>query len=203
MHYIIVLLLATLAMANTETHIIRVPKYFDIPTHESGIQSVDIQTINQTHYYMADYPILDKTTYLQPIKTIEINDSFHDKQHNTILVKLNNYFDNTYDSNDLLFVKLCWPAIYPVSFALDHKFIYTNELGSQENTFDMFLQIDMDWDFKTFDSQYNTISNLKFKLVIEKLANQWIPIPLEVYDIIVYLVDTVILLHQLFQYIKI
>lgn len=201
--YLMVLLLATIAMANTETYMIRVPKYFDIPNHQSGFESVNIHPINETHKYIEHFPIVDKSNYLNAIPTIEINDPFHDKQHNTLLIKLNNYLNSTYDSNDILFVKLCWPAIYPVHFQLDHQFIHTNELIKGQNSFDMYLQVDMKWDFKTYHHDYETVPGVKFKLVVEKLPNQWIPVPLEVYDIIVYLVDMVIILRQLFKYLSI
>lgn len=185
-----------LVSANTETHILNIPNYFDIPQHPTPFNSYEIKSINHTHWTAFDFPIVDKYSYSIPQNdTVNIPGHLYDGETGSILVRLNNYKDSTYNSNDLLFIKLCWPATIPIDFEINHQFIHSNELDESLSTFDMYLVIKFTPNFKTYHEQYKTI-DAKFKLVIEKLPIR-IPIPLEVYDIIVYLVDITTLLYYI------
>lgn len=182
-------------LANTETHIIQIPNHFNIPNHPDPFQLVDIISLNHSHSIIYDYPITTMYNYDSPVDTIELKSPLQDQQGQIILIKLNNYENSTYNSNDLLFIKLCWPAIYPMDISLDHRFISSHTLNDDMNSLDIYLVVNYKADFKAIDPGY-VLEGWKFKLVVEKLANQWIPIPLEVYDIVVYIVDILIVIYR-------
>lgn len=195
---LVVLFCLALVQANTETHIIRVPRYFNIPSYPEPFKLVELTPLNTSYSVIFDYPITTKENYYatdtsSTVPTIDLNRSLSDQEEGHLLIRLNNYMNNTYNSDDLLFVKLCWPAIYPMDFALDHRFIHSHQLSPQLQSFDIYLRITYRANYKTFITDY-TLPDTRFKVVVEKLPNKWVPIPLEVYDIIVYLVDMLILL---------
>lgn len=197
--FVILLYSLILVQANTETHIVRVPNYFNIPNHPELVKNVGPTALNETHSIIYDYPITTKFNYDNLPDTINL-DPLNDQELRSILVRLNNHGNATYNSNDLLFIKCCWPATYPMDIHLDHTFIHSNKLNPQLDTFDMYLVVTYTGNFKTFGVN-EPITNAAFKLVVEKLPNKWLPIPLEVYDIIMYLVDILLLLVHVIPFI--
>ncbi|EGV65781.1 hypothetical protein PSN45_003425 [Yamadazyma tenuis] len=189
-----------LVHANTETHVLRVPNYFDVRSDSYNEASPLSQYGSSSVLY--DYPIMNRyPDNNAKIGSIVMEDPLKDGDSQFLLVRLNNYNDTTLEPNNLLFIKLCWPATIPVDFELSHKFLYGNEDGMKRNKVEvdspshaLYLVIKCTAKFKTYSEKYSTIDSVKFKLVIQKLPNPWVPIPLEVYDIIMYLVDVGILL---------
>ncbi|KAL6452957.1 hypothetical protein SBY92_000302 [Candida maltosa Xu316] len=100
-----------------------------------------------------------------------------------------------FTNNDLLNIKLCWPATFPYDFSIDHAYFHSNEISEElEDNFELYLVINYKFIAFTFDEAkfLNEKDNLEFQLYINKLPNRFIPIPLELYDFIVYLVDITI-----------
>lgn len=188
---LVLLLLLGCVRANTETHLISIPKYYNIPDYQPpNVELAGINVVNDSHYIVYDYPIQDKNTFTNSEDTI-IMDPIKDGDSKNLLVKINNY-NQSLSPQDLLFIKLCWPAMYPVDFDLSHDFYHSNSFNKDLNSFDIYLQIKVTGNFKSLNVNETQV---KFKLVIERLPN-WLPIPLEVYDTIVYLVDIAIIMYQ-------
>lgn len=174
----------TVVICNTEPYILQVPKYYEVPGCTKQWPSQHVY-ITEKHSIVNDFPILNVSTINQiPSITIQPSQPFDKIDHGSVLVKLNNYYNSTYDSNDILFIKVCWPAIFPVGFNIKHEF-----LAIESNEVDIYLNI-------TYSFDYNTILELveliEFNLIIEKLPRK-IPIPIEVYDVILYQMDIVIM----------
>lgn len=195
--------LSAFVAANTETFIFPVPNYYNIPAHIEPYTGHTLSAINSTTRVLTDFPILDVYNYnlLQTVVSLPYN--FHEKPREQLLVKLNNYGDTTFDANDVINVKLCWPATIPVTFQLDHRFIRASDLGLAEqhlklNTLDIYVVIDYEADFYAVREVH--ARTIDFNLVVSKLPNR-IPIPIELYDFIVYVVDVCILLASVYPYI--
>ncbi|KAK6200414.1 uncharacterized protein RJT21DRAFT_121316 [Scheffersomyces amazonensis] len=208
-----------LCLANTETIVFKVPYYYNIKPHASyydeTIRNNDIIHLNETHSLIKDYPIqtiktLDKDKLTKYV--IQVDDySSIERPEKTLLVKINNYGDETFESNDFINVKLCWPTIYPFDFKLDYLFIKPTDLQThkseeQNNELDKELDIYIAISYKFFAHSYNPEKYysdhepLEFHLFINKLANKWIPIPNELYQFLMYFVDLLILGYNLIPY---
>ncbi|EGW31522.1 uncharacterized protein SPAPADRAFT_140582 [Spathaspora passalidarum NRRL Y-27907] len=198
-----VLFMAVLCLANTETYLIRTPYYFDIVSHPRAIENRfnfhrEIVEINQTHSLIEDYPIQTIDTFnvvdISNVLNLDYNSKVKPKK--TLLVRINNYGDSLFQPDDLLNIKLCWPATTPYDFWISHTYLHSNELLSTENdNFDLYLKIDYQFIGETYDPEkyLHDNDNLQFQLYINKLPNNWLPIPLELYTYLLYLIDLVIL----------
>mmetsp|Transcript_9141 Transcript_9141/g.11419 ORF Transcript_9141/g.11419 Transcript_9141/m.11419 type:complete len:222 (-) Transcript_9141:912-1577(-) len=200
--YVILGVLPFLVTANTETYLLQVPRYFNIPSHPKGINPHylhhrSIHTLNKTHSVLLDFPIQNKPPPANVSNTVSLvyNPLLHATQ--TLLVRLNNYHDATFKSDDLLYIKLCWPATTPVDFRFNHAFHKLSDLHLEhtQDSFDIYLEVEISSDIHTYSTQYNdSIKEIQFQLYITKMPCKLIPIPLELYVYIVYVVDLSILL---------
>ncbi|KAG5421405.1 hypothetical protein I9W82_000495 [Candida metapsilosis] len=124
----------------------------------------------------------------------------------TILVRLNNYNNTLFDGGDLLNVKLCWPATLPFDFRISHEYIKTKELIEESldpAQLDLYLRIDYQFFGVTYDEKFlKSQGEVKFQLFVNKLPFKLIPIPLELYDFVVYLADLLILLLTQIKFLK-
>ncbi|KAI5968612.1 hypothetical protein KGF57_000101, partial [Candida theae] len=197
-----------------------IPQHYDIPSHRKSIHQVEeIQRtwhhINSSLDVLLDYPITTindelKSKVIRRSNVVSLPYDSVAKSSKTILVRLNNYNDTLFDSGDLLNVKLCWPATHPYDFKLSHEYIKTKELTSDEalavdpTQLDLYIRID----YQFFGISYNdekflsTQDEVKFQLYVNKLPVKLIPIPLELYDFVVYLVDLLILILTQFNFLK-
>lgn len=194
-------LLFSVVRANTETYLLKVPNYYNVPAQIPPYQQNRLEQINSSTWVMLDYPILNATNYDLTNTTIQLPYDYEQKPLSHLLVKLNNYANLTFDSNDLINIKLCWPAIYPFDFQLDHRFIRASEFGETEphkNTLDIYIGIHLQADFYAVVPELPTA--VEMNLVVSKLPSV-IPIPIELYGVIAYLVDICILLGALLPYI--
>ncbi|KAI5966042.1 hypothetical protein CANMA_003288 [Candida margitis] len=205
---VLLYLIIPACLANTETYLLKIPQYYDIPSHPQPMNESDqIQRnwhrINSSLSVLLDYPIATIYDELEiGMKRSNVVSSPYDsvtQLPQTILVRLNNYNDSVMDNKDLLNVKLCWPATSPFDFRISHEYIKTGELISDaslidHNQLDIYLRIDYQFFGITFDEKFlNSQDNVKFQLYVNKLPFKLIPIPLELYDFVIYLVDLVIL----------
>lgn len=195
-------ILPHLAIANTETYLLQIPHYFDIPVHPEPIdahhlQSRDVRTINDTHSVILDFPIQSNHINESIYNRVSLPyDAIH-KVPKKLLVKLTNYEDEIFTSDDLIYVKLCWPATSPIDFRLSHAFHRMSDVVYDYtiDTFDVYLEVELSSDFHTYNSQIaKSFNTVDFQLYITKLPLKWLPVPIELYDYIVYVVDIVILL---------
>jgi hypothetical protein len=207
------LLLIVLCFANTETYMLKVPRYFNISPHPEPISLHDtlnrnILELNDTHSLLINYPIESKDT--QRVQTVNNLLEIHNYNSvlaptRTLLVKLNNYDDSTYTSEDLLNIKLCWPATLPYDFTLSHYFCKLSEIiagiPQEIDSFDVYLRIDYQFTAHTFDpSHLHEKDSLQFQLYITKLPISWLPIPLELYEYLMYFVDLGIIVWTMTPY---
>lgn len=195
-------LLLSAVLANTETYLFKVPNYYDVPVKMPQYEQNRLQEINSTTWVMLDYPILNAQDYNLSNTIIKLPYDYGKKPLTHLWVKLNNYGNQTFESNDLINVKLCWPAIYPVNFRLDHRFIRASEFGetdAKKNTLDIYIDIHIQADFYSVVDELPTA--VEMNLLVSKLPSV-IPIPIELYEVIVYLVDICILLVALLPYIQ-
>lgn len=198
----VVCVLPCLVLANTESYMLNVPHYFDIPSHpnEIGIDNLhqrSVHALNATHSLILDYPILKTPLKTGASHTVSLAYNPLTDPPNKILVKLNNYHNDTFSSDDLLYVKVCWPATIPVDFRFGHSFHRLSQFHPNPavDTFDIYLEIDLSGDIHTYSDQFiHSIGEIQFQLYITKLPCRWIPVPLELYHYIVYVVDISILL---------
>ncbi|ODV66797.1 hypothetical protein HYPBUDRAFT_109017 [Hyphopichia burtonii NRRL Y-1933] len=197
----IIFFLMALVVANTETSLFRIPYYYDIPYSHLPVAYTPgfIKRLNSSTSLINSYPIGDKLTFStlsNEQQTISLHYDMVNKPQERLLVKLNNYNNTLFDSNDLINVKLCWPATLPFDFSISHEFIQRYELTGYnelvENTLDIYIVIDYKANFVTCTS--NLPDTLRFNLFVNKLPNKLVPIPLELYDYVVYLVDLLILI---------
>lgn len=200
--YLILGILPTLVVANTETYLLQVPHYFNIPSHPNFINPHNlhhrsVHSLNGTHSVLLDFPIQNTppSSVISNIVSLDYNPLVYPAKR--LLVKLNNYHNDTFTSDDLLYIKLCWPATIPVDFCFDHSFYKLSDFHFKptEDTFDIYLEIEISSDIHTYTTQFNdSIKEIQFQLYITKMPCKWIPIPLELYVYIVYVVDLSILL---------
>ncbi|ODV78420.1 uncharacterized protein CANTADRAFT_53384 [Suhomyces tanzawaensis NRRL Y-17324] len=207
-----ILVLLGQCMANTETYLMRVPLYFNIPPHLGPVSADarlnrDLHHINHTHALLTDYPIGHIGGIQEPISNIievpyDTLAGFSSKKSpwNTLLVRINNYQDSSYSPRDLLSVKVCWPTTYPYDFTISHRFLKDSELGlsSDDKQLALYVQVDFQFRGQTFDPTFlSADDSVVFQLYVNRLPSRYIPIPLELYPFIVYFVDLIILLVQI------
>lgn len=179
--------------ANTETSIIRIPNYFNIPTDVTAHNRPGIVQLNETTFVIDAHPILSIDKYSIDKCDLKLPYDYSQKDKKRVFVKLNNFGNNTFDANDLINVKLCWPATSPFSFSLDHRFLQARDLFPKlsTNQLDIYVEIEYQADFYSIEPVLE--NTVPIKLVLSKLPNQWVPIPIELYDFIVYAMDLLIL----------
>ncbi|CAX42816.1 conserved hypothetical protein [Candida dubliniensis CD36] len=197
--YWVLLLLVSICMANTETYLVRVPEYYNIVSHSSPIPretrfSRQLHRLNTTHTVLLDYPIgtIDDQDMSN---TITLTYNTVSQPRSTLLVRVNNYGDNTFTNGDMLNIKLCWPATKPYDFDIGHVYMHSNELvESVEDSFDLYVAIRYKFHAFSYDNErfLQQETALSFQLYVNKLPSRILPIPLELYDTIVYLVDITI-----------
>ncbi|RCK57989.1 hypothetical protein Cantr_06537 [Candida viswanathii] len=202
MPWLLVSWLISLCLANTETYLIRIPQYYDIAPHAEPISDTQkftrhIEHLNDTHRLILDYPIqtIDKIDISNVVK-LQYNTVA--QPQSTLVIRINNYEDSLFTNDDLLNVKLCWPATSPYDFHLSHQYLHTHELSEElEDNFELYLVVDYRFYAYTFDEAqflHEQGEELEMLLYINKLPNKYVPIPLELYDFILYLVDATIFL---------
>lgn len=210
------ILFVPFCLANTETYLLRIPQHYDIPLHPEPIhQSHQLQRawqhINSTHDVLLDYPIASINDELNPYaaqlsNVIVLPYDSTTQPSKTILVRLNNYNNTLFDGGDLLNVKLCWPATLPFDFRISHEYIKTKELIEESldpAQLDLYLRIDYQFFGVTYDEKFlKSQGEVKFQLFVNKLPFKLIPIPLELYDFVVYLADLLILLLTQIKFLK-
>lgn len=191
--------LLALGLANTETYLIQIPYYYDIPnaSNVAWPPLFNTEVINSSTTLIADYPILSKTHPTLPNDRVTVRVPYDTvaKPKQKLLVRLNNY-NSTFASNDLISIKVCWPATEAYSFSISHQYIESSTLplATHNETLDLYAVIEYQADFVTFDPKYTSTSDeLAFNLFLTVLPNR-IPIPLELYDYITYLVGLLLVL---------
>ena len=172
-------------MANTETCLVRVPEYYNIVLHPSPISrdarfSRELHRLNTTHTVLLDYPIgsIDDQD-MSNIITVTYDTVAQPRS--TLLVRVNNYGDNTFTNGDMLNIKLCWPATMPYDLSIDHVYMHSNELvESVEDEFDLYVAVTYEFHAFSYDNgrflQEETA--LSFQLYVNKLPSRFLPIPL-------------------------
>lgn len=188
--------------ANTETFSFQIPNYYEIPPYRKPFSN-QLVAINESTLVLSEYPILDISNYDLLKTVVQLPYDFTEKPRQQLLIKLNNYNNSTFDANDVINVKLCWPATTPVNFELEHRFIRAHDLGVaaeqlSDNTLDIYVVVEYHGDF--YAVREPVASTIEFNLVIARLPNH-LPIPIELYDVIVYLVDVCIVVFGLYPYI--
>lgn len=183
-------LFVTAVLANTESILLQIPHYYDIPSHPQGYNSsipVSPIFINDTFSVIADYPIGDK--YSQPVDS-SVSVGYHEalNEQHTLLVKLNNYADSTFTSDDSLYVKLCWPATEPFSIDLSYKFLANVD---SKDVLDIYVVVAYVSKAFSLESAASSLDTLKFNLHVTKLP--WFPVPIEIIYLVTYLVDVLII----------
>lgn len=189
--------------ANTETFLFQIPNYYDIPSDTRELASPQIVAMNSSHNALIGHPIFDVHNYNILQSVVSLPYDFTRQERQTLLVKMTNFNNTTFDANDLINVKLCWPATTPVNFELYHLFLRAHDVGLAESglpedTLDIYIVVEYEADF--YAVREVEFTNLDFQLVISKLPNR-IPIPIELYDVILYVVDVCILLAGMYPYI--
>lgn len=182
-------------LANTESLLLTIPHYYDVPAHPSpnaAGSSMHASLINETHSVLSHFPIGDKYTYelLSAHASTVLAPYRGSQQESTLLVKINNYANDTFGPDDTLYVKLCWPATTPFAVDLAHRFI-----ENQQNTqLDLFLVITYRFNAFTFVKSLD-IHSFAFNLHITKLGA--LSLPYELVELAVYLGDVAILVAML------
>lgn len=191
-----ILIFLPLCLANTETHLIKVPHYFDIPMHSESYTNRVLQHLNSTHSVFYDYPI-QSIDQLKLDNQIVLQDNTRVSTIKTLLVRINNYADSFYESDDLLSIKLCWPATEAYDFTLSHGFLNDDDLNTNLN---IYLRIDYQFTGKPYDISLLGPEYLTFQLYITKLPVSWLPIPAELYQFIIYFVDLTVIVVMIVPY---
>ncbi|CUM67926.1 uncharacterized protein PRCAT00005638001 [Priceomyces carsonii] len=197
----IILVFASQIIANTETYLLKIPYFFDIPLQpksfedSSGSQKNFITSLNDTHSLLLDYPIITKDQMIQ-LSPIKLTYNTNNALKSTLIIRINNYENATFNNDDVLYIKVCWPATSPYNFSLSHRYIkLSNLVNKAEDSINLFTIVD--YQFNAYASDRNFLSNTDeviFQLYIYKLPSRWIPIPLELLGPITYLVDLTILI---------
>lgn len=224
MRLLLVLLIAlsTGCHGNTETILVRVPKHFSVPPHPAPLSharsaSRQLQAINATHACILEWPIGSITLQPPPrdYRVVAPYDPAPGNPRQTLLVRLNNFNSSTFAPGDLLLVKLCWPATEPFEFALDIQYLWLESVDrglharmqattDRTDTFDMYISIN----YRLVGQAHyharrpSPVASAVFNLHVSKLPLSWLPIPPELYPIIVYVADIAILLAAVFPYIN-
>lgn len=180
------------ALGNTETYLLRVPKYFSINPHSAHLQedSIDIINVNSTHQLLLDYPIDTPQKQHHGKHQLTLYQDDGPVAEKMLYVKVNNYGDEVFQAKDFLYVKLCWPATSPYEFKISHEFQKLSEIHKQQkqDSFDLYFVISYKPNFVTYDDKFRSdVKDLTFHLYISKLPSSWLPIPLELYDYATYL----------------
>lgn len=196
-------ILLSFVAANTETFVLLIPNYYDIPIDQRDHTDPHLAAINASTSVLTNHPILNANNYNVLETLVSLPYDYLRKPRQRLFVKLTNYNNNTFDANDLINVKLCWPATMPFNFDLNYRFVRAHELGAAEksltgDTLDIYIVVDYEADFYAVREVDSTM--IDFNLVISKLPNR-VPIPIELYDVIVYVVDVCIVLAGVFPYI--
>lgn len=186
-------------LANTEVHLIKVPNYYNVPVSVDNRLESSVMRLNDSSLLLLHHPIVSIESSSSADSKVVIPYDFLLKPRQRLYVKINNYENSTYNANDLLHVKFCWPATTPISFNIDHEFLKNKEVYpktpplpiSLPNQLEIYLVIDMEADF--YAVSQITDKNFSAVLSIAKLPNSTIPIPLELYDFILYSMDLMIL----------
>lgn len=204
------LLVISVCVANTETYLLKVPRYFDISPHPEPISLHDtlnrnILQVNDTHSLLLNYPIESKATRHTINHVVEATYDSVAAPAKTLLVKLNNYDDSTYSSEDLLNIKLCWPATFPYDFELSHCFCKLSEIipriPAENDSFDVYLKVEYKFTAHPVDTSIlHKQDQVLFQLYITKLPFSWLPIPLELYEYLMYFVDLGIVVWSVVPY---
>lgn len=183
--------LAAYALANTETYLLQIPKYFNTRLHE--LSPEPLLQLNSSHWLLSNHPIHNISTYTTQDAVVDLPYDFTAKLSQTLLVRLTNLGD-TYQPEDLINVKLCWPATIPVGFSISHRFLAPSELNigalPDPLAMDVFVVVDIVADF--YAVREVELESVQFQLMLSKISSH-IPIPIELYDFILYAVDLMIL----------
>lgn len=223
LNLLVLLFCSSFAFANTETYLLKIPTYYDIPFSKQPDSLPkgslhDVLQLNDTHSVILDFPIgsikdqLDRRQDDVSSKN-EITLTYNTKEPilKTLLVRINNYNDTTFTNDDLINVKLCWPATSAYDFRISHSYIRTNdemalsrEVPQELPRLDLYLKIEYEFFGITYDKEkyLSKDGEVGFMLYINKLPLNWLPIPLELYDFILYLVDILILVLTQFELIR-
>lgn len=201
MFWLILFWLISLCLGNTETYLFKIPQYYDIVSHPTVIATNDkftrhVHYLNDTHRLILDYPI-QTIDNIDISNIVKLNYDTVSQLPSTLLVRINNYGNALISNEDLLNIKLCWPATTPYDFQISHGYFHSNEISEElEDNLELYLIINYQFHAYTYDeTKYlNSNDELEFQLYINKIPNKYLPIPLELYDFIVYLVDITIFL---------
>lgn len=160
-----------LVVANTETYIYRIPYYYDPPppTTRQGLTS------NKTHTVIHHYPI-DTVSHQADSHQLVLHPG-------TTLVQINNY-DDMLKAEDTLNFKFCWPATNPYDVHLDY--VYSLEFTDVPERVDLFAAITLTPEGQS--ARQLPPQPLTANFYIAKLPLKWLPIPVELYSLIPYLV---------------
>lgn len=185
--------LAAGVLANTETYLLQIPYYYEIPPHPAAWEHTQPVQLNDTVSVLDSHPIVSAADYTLDTLLVSIPFAF-DKEPKRLYVRLNNFGNAALRPSDLVNVKLCWPATVPVNFALSHTYLKRSQLTKNPVSNDAFLHlyvvVDMQADFyaiRPIDE-----ARLAFYLAVSTLPSR-VPIPIELYDFILYAVDLLIL----------
>ncbi|CAK9437939.1 uncharacterized protein LODBEIA_P23170 [Lodderomyces beijingensis] len=203
----------TTCLANTETHLVKIPQFYNIPTSHRQLQTHEqIINLNLTHSVVLNHPIETIEDQLSPRNEQALVWNIVCVPYDTIAqprkTLLFHLGDPNMQNGDLYFIKLCWPATSPYEFRISHEYIKTHELlGPEEGRsaeLDLYLRVDYRFFGVALDPQrvLKRDDSLEFLFYIEKMPVNWLPIPLEMYDLIVYLADIAILIFTQFSLIK-
>lgn len=206
--FVAILALVALATANTETYLMRIPYHYDIPAFSNPPYFFERSHVashfNESLAVIEDFPILTKDNFWRAVvdRTVQLPYNTAEPRQNRLLVRLNNYYNTTLQSNDLVSIKVCWPATLPYNFRISHGYYRLLEVQDTlegPDSFDIYAVVDYEADFATFDAaKYSsTEDTVSFDLHISKLPLSCLPIPLELYDYILYAVGLVIVLVPL------
>lgn len=199
---VLILSLSVVTWANTEAYGFQVPNYYEIPIHNpNNSHGSEFVFLNETSLLLRNHPILSIDNYSTNTLVLSVPYNFTKSPRQKLYVKLNNYNNNLFDSNDLINVKLCWPATTPINFRLSHRFIQEKEftgLSQPSNTLDIYVVVDYEADFYALEPVPYT--DFEILLVISKLPNK-LPIPIELYDVIAYVIDIMILAYTVLPWI--
>ena len=132
----------------------RVLQYCTAPvTHIQDARfSRELHRLNTTHTVLLDYPIgsIDDQD-MSNIITVTYDTVAQPRS--TLLVRVNNYGDNTFTNGDMLNIKLCWPATMPYDFSIDHVYMHSNELvESVEDEFDLYVAVTYEFHAFSYDN---------------------------------------------------
>ncbi|KAF8004171.1 hypothetical protein HF325_001619 [Metschnikowia pulcherrima] len=168
----LILSLCALAWANTEAYGFQIPNYYDIPLHRS-----DSFMSNEVKFLNETSLILEN----HPILTL---DSY--SIENLVLTIPYDYLSKP---KQRLYVRLN-------NYNNKHEFM---GLESNTDNLDVYIVIDYQADF--YAPKPVTYSDFKIVLAVSRLPNR-LPIPIELYGFIVYLVDLLILVATFWPWIS-